>query len=178
MKICLSLTDIIIFLVLLPGLSISSFATPLSSMQIIMMMEEQDPVSVVRQLHKVNHGESWYNALSKIKTGSPDWLNLPQWLEKGTGTRGAEQLMDAVTRAIPHNPSGVLQILNEKNIYLNTVNICSLPLIPVTPSADLTFKNTALTAMMAQLDGTVCAKAMQEAMYGSHTLPGNTKQQQ
>jgi hypothetical protein len=138
------------------------------------MLKEQDPVTVVKKLHKENHGESWRNTITQIKTGNPDWLRLPLELEKGTATKGAEQLMDAVARAIPENPSGVLRILNEKNIYLNAANICGLPLIPADSTVDEKFKTNALGAIEAQPEGSKCAKIMQQAISGPRTMPTAT----
>jgi hypothetical protein len=154
--------------------SCPSFAAVLSSEQILQMLKEQDPVIVVKKLHKENHGESWRNTIAQIKAGDPDWLRLPRELEKGTGTKGAEQLMDAVTRAIPENPSGILHILSEKNIYLNEVNICGFPLIPADPATDEAVKTNAIGAIEAQPDGSQCAKIMRRAISGPRTVPGAT----
>lgn len=168
------LNGVISAVLLLTGQSVAC-ANLLSSEQILRMMKKQDPVSVVNKLLTDQAGENWQNILAQIKTGDPDWLRLPQLLEKGTSTIAAEQLMDAVTRAIPENPSGILHILNEQNIFLNSINICSLPLISADHSDDEAFKVDALGAIKAQPDGGKCAKIMQEAISGDHSVPGTDR---
>jgi hypothetical protein len=152
--------------------SYQSFATSvLSADQILEMTQQQDPVVTVKKLHRDNAGQDWRNAIIQIKSGNKQWLDVANALEKGAGTKGAEQLMDAVTRAIPENPSGVLHMLSEKNIFLNTENICSLPLISANDIADKKLQLNALNAVRAEPEGKNCAKKMQEAIFGIHSVP-------
>ncbi len=159
---------------IIPGIAMTffccqSFAGTLSAGQILSMLQTQEPAAVVKALHRENHGQDWRYALSQIKTGAPDWLKVAYGLEKGLhGTRTIDQLLDAVTRALPENPSGVLHILNEHNYFLNTANICSFPLISAGRAADNVFMTNAFNAIQAQPDGTDCAKQMQRA---AHVLP-------
>ncbi|MCS2169591.1 hypothetical protein MUU46_04535 [Scandinavium sp. TWS1a] len=152
--------------------SCQSFAEKISADQLQQMLKEQDPFSVVKTLHHGNHGQDWREAINQIKTGDPDWLKVAISLEKGVRTKGAETLMDAVARAIPENPSGVLHILSDKNIFLNEPNVCSLPLIPTGNKTDVTLKQNALGAVQAQPEGKRCARIMQLAISAPHSPSG------
>ncbi|MCS2151262.1 hypothetical protein MUU49_01495 [Scandinavium goeteborgense] len=152
--------------------SCQSFAEKISADQLQQMLKEQDPFSVVKTLHHSNQGQDWREVINQIKTGDPDWLKVAISLEKGVRTKGAETLMDAVARAIPENPSGVLHILSDKNIFLNEPNVCSLPLIPTDNKTDVTFKQNALGAVQAQPEGKRCSRIMQSAISDSHSPLG------
>jgi hypothetical protein len=158
--------------VLLALYSCQSFAEKISADQVQQMLKEHDPFTVVKALHYGNQGQDWREAIDQIKTGDPDWLKVALSLEKGVRTKGAEKLMDAVARAIPENPSGILHNLSEKNIFLNEANICSLPLIPTDNKTDIALQKNALGAMQAQPEGKRCSKIMQLAISSSHFPTG------
>lgn len=151
--------------------SCPAFAAPITASQALDKLQGSDPVAMVKAFRKENGGQDWQVAFARIKTGDPDWLKVAADLDKGVGAKGAELLMDAVARAIPENPSGVLHLLGEKNIFLNEPNICSLPLIPGDAAADKTFTRNAFEAVKAQPEGKRCSGIMQEAVFGPRTIP-------
>lgn len=150
--------------------SCTSMSDMLSASQILDKLQREDPVNVVRGLHKSQDGREWHHAIAQIQTGNPDWLKVALALESGVGAKGAESLLDAVTRAIPQNPSGVLHILSEQNVFLNIENICRLPLIPRDSNADRQLAHDALASIQAQPQGVACSDLMQKAISRQHII--------
>lgn len=158
-------------LVLLPFYSCQLFAASISVAQVEGMLKEQDPFTVVKTLRRGGQGQNWRDVMNQIKTGEPEWLNVALSLEKGVRKKGLFDLLDAVARAIPENPAGVLHILSDQNYFLNEPNVCSLPIIPTTTKADDKFIRDASDAMKSQLKGKRCSEIMQRSVSGSRIPP-------
>lgn len=160
-----------LLLVLLSLCSCQSFAASItiSAAQIEDMLKEQEPFAVVKMLRDGKPGQNWRDVMNQIKTGEPEWLNVALSLEKGVRKKGLYDLLDAVTRAIPENPAGVLHILSDKNYFLNEPNVCNLPIIPTTTQADRKFIQEAFDSVKTLQGGERCSELMQREIYGSHT---------
>lgn len=159
-------------LLLLPLYSCQLFAASISATQVEGMLKEQDPFTVARALQHGNQEQNWRDVMNKIKTGDPAWLNIALSLEKGVRKKGMYDLLDAVTRAIPENPAGVLHILSDKNYFLNETNVCHLPITSTTTQADSKFIRDAFNTVKTLPAGKRCSEIMQRAISGSHTPPG------
>lgn len=155
-------------LALLPFYACPLFAAAISVTRVESMLKTQTPFTVVKQLRHGNQGQDWRDVINQVMTGDPAWLAVALSLEKGVRKQGAYDLLDAVTRAIPENPAGVLHILNEKNYFLNESNVCHLPLIPATPYADSKVIRNAFNAVKKLPEGKSCSEIMQRAISGSH----------
>lgn len=105
---------------------------PPSSAQLVTQIQKNGAKSVIAKLYTDDEKE-WLYVLEKIEKGNDDWLKIASLLAPGSDADSAESLATAVAMAIPHNPSGVLAILNHENILpLSTDVVCALPFYSIT----------------------------------------------
>ncbi|WP_249168512.1 hypothetical protein [Erwinia sp. E602] len=84
------------------------------------------PKKTIAQLYADDEKE-WLLVTSKIAQGDRRWLQVAARLAPGADADSAESLTSAVGLAIPHNPAGVLAIINAQDPPLAMANVCSLP---------------------------------------------------
>jgi hypothetical protein len=91
----------------------------------------------------------WDLVLDKIEQGQPDWLKAAAALRAGTDAGNSVGLDVAVSGAIQHNPTGVLQVLGQD---LQLSEVCRNGQIEPTPAqvkAFLTRTRAALATVKA-----------------------------
>ncbi|WP_410743686.1 hypothetical protein [Citrobacter meridianamericanus] len=118
---------IIFFLFMLSG---ASCAAEHTAPQLLQMINEKGANAVVHTLYNDNESEWWNHIIPEISKGNNDWLTVASALESGVDASTAEDLQGAVSEAIPHNPAGVLAILNVKRPLLTIEQICAFASFP------------------------------------------------
>lgn len=68
----------------------------------------------------------WDLIMNGISMGDPEWLSLAPLLAPATDAGSTDDLITALTHAIPKNADGVMHILDDNVISLSTQNICSM----------------------------------------------------
>jgi hypothetical protein len=113
----------LIFLCLPVGL----FAKNHTPEQILQMINSKGATAVVSELDSNDTGESewWNHVIPGISKGSHAWLAVASALEPGVDASTAEDLKAALSKAIPHNPAGVLAILKDDKPLLTIEQICA-----------------------------------------------------
>ena len=118
---------IIFFLFMLSG---ASCAAEHTVPQLLQMINEKGANAVVHTLYNDNESEWWNHIIPEISKGNNGWLTVASALEPGVDASTAEDLQGAVSEAIPHNPAGVLAILNDKRPLLTIEQICAFSSFP------------------------------------------------
>ena len=110
------------------------FAKNHTPVQIIQMISDKGARSVVAELYGNDSGESeWWNlVIPEIGKGTQAWLAVASALEPGVDASTAEDLKAALSEAIPHNPEGVLAILNDEKPLLTIEQVCAFANFPET----------------------------------------------
>lgn len=101
-------------------------AADLTPQQLTQQITAQGPEAVIATLYAHNEHQ-WRRVMEEIGKGESDWLNVASRLAPGSDADSAESLATAVATAIPHNPAGVLAILDDNAPPLNTRDVCGLP---------------------------------------------------
>lgn len=110
------------------------FAKNHTPAQIIQMINDKGVRRVVAELYANDSGESewWNHVIPEISKGTQAWLAVASALEPGVDAGIAEDLKAALSEAIPHNPEGVLAILNDEKPLLTIEQICAFANFPET----------------------------------------------
>ncbi|MCE1397250.1 hypothetical protein LWU68_10065 [Enterobacter cloacae] len=110
------------------------FAKNNTPAQIIQMINDKGVRRVVAALYANDSGESewWNHVIPEISKGTQAWLAVASALEPGVDAGTAEDLKAALSEAIPHNPEGVLAILNDEKPLLTIEQICAFANFPET----------------------------------------------
>ncbi|MCP1112250.1 hypothetical protein M6B24_03235 [Enterobacter bugandensis] len=110
------------------------FAKNHTPAQIIQMINDKGAKRVVAALYANDSGESewWNHVIPEISKGTQAWLAVASALEPGVDASTAEDLKAALSNAIPHNPSGVLAILNDEKPLLTIEQVCAFANFPET----------------------------------------------
>ena len=106
-------------------------ATPITTTQLMEQINKQGAKAVIMDLYK-NDETRWMYVLEKIGQGSNEWLHIAAQLAPSSDADSAESLATAAALAIPHNPAGVLSILQNDVLPLSPENVCSLPFYDIT----------------------------------------------
>lgn len=115
------------FLFILSGAPCAAVHT---AAQLLQMINEKGANTVVHELYDGSESEWWNHIIPEISKGNNDWLTVASSLESGVDASTAEDLQGAVSEAIPHNPVGVLAILNDNRPLLNIEQICAFTSYP------------------------------------------------
>ncbi|MCE1392879.1 hypothetical protein L8P91_08620 [Enterobacter bugandensis] len=110
------------------------FAKNHTSAQIIQMINDKGARSVVAELYANDSGESewWNHVIPEIGKGTQAWLAVASALEPGVDASTAEDLKASLSESIPHNPEGVLAILNDDKPLLTIEQVCAFANFPET----------------------------------------------
>lgn len=110
------------------------FAKSYTPEQLLQMINETGARHVVAQLYANDSNESewWNHVIPGISKGSHAWLAVASALEPGVDASTAEDLKAALSKAIPHNPTGVLAILKDDKPVLTVEQICAFANFPET----------------------------------------------
>lgn len=110
------------------------FAKNHTPAQIIQMINDKGARSVVAELYANDSGESewWNHVIPEIGKGTQAWLAVASALEPGVDASTAEDLKASLSEAIPHNPEGVLVILNDDKPLLTIEQVCAFANFPET----------------------------------------------
>ncbi len=114
-------------------LSISAFAAHPTAQQLTAQIKLKGAQAVISGLY-VDNEKEWQYVTGAIAKGSSDWLNVAALLAPGSDADSAETLSEAVGLAIPHNPTGVLNIITEQYTPLSLGEVCGLPFYSLTES--------------------------------------------
>ncbi|MFZ4834310.1 hypothetical protein [Rouxiella sp. Mn2063] len=106
-------------------------ATPITSGKLTQQIKERGAKIVIADLYKGDESQ-WSYVINKIGQGEQDWLQVAALLAPASDADSAESLATAAATAIPHNPSGVLAILQTGVLPLSPENVCSLPFYSIT----------------------------------------------
>lgn len=123
------------------------------------------PREVVRTL-TWGDGEDWTFVLDQIADGRERWLESVPLLLPGADEDGAEDLIQALARALPENPAAVLEL--DGRISLR--HVCSLPFAEAEPEYLHDYALRALNALETvesprlQQSRRICALRLREAM--------------
>lgn len=115
-------------------LPVGLFAKNHTPEQILQMINGKGAMSVVAELDSNDTGESewWNHVIPEISKGTQAWLAVASALEPGVDASTAEDLKAALSEAIPHNPDGVLAILNDEKPLLTIEQVCAFANYPET----------------------------------------------
>ncbi|MDW8847854.1 hypothetical protein SD961_18515 [Erwinia sp. MMLR14_017] len=113
-------------------LSTSAIAAAHPTAQQLAEQIKQKGVQVVISGLYGEQEKEWQYVTGEIAKGGSDWLNIAALLAPGSEADSAETLSEAVGAAIPHNPAGVLSIINEKYTPLSLGEVCGLPFYSLT----------------------------------------------
>lgn len=115
-------------------LPVGLFAKNHTPEQILQMINVKGATAVVSELDSNDTGESewWNHVIPRISKGSHAWLAVASALEPGVDASTAEDLKAALSKAIPHNPTGVLAILKDDKPVLTVEQICAFANFPET----------------------------------------------
>lgn len=105
--------------------------TPINPEQLTNRIKTVGAKMVISELFKDDESQ-WRVVLSKISGGENNWLAVAALLAPESDAASAETLTAAVAKAIPHNPAGVLAVLNDDAPPLSTQRVCSLPFYSIT----------------------------------------------
>ncbi len=105
--------------------------TLITSAQLTQQIKEHGAKAVIADLYKGDESQ-WLYVTDKIGQGAQDWLQVAALLASASDADSAESLATAAATAIPHNPSGVLAILQTGVLPLSPENVCSLPFYSIT----------------------------------------------
>ncbi len=110
------------------------FAKNHTPAQIIQMINDKGARRVVAELYANDSDESewWNHVIPEISKGTQAWLAVASALEPGVDASTAEDLKAALSEAIPHNPEGVLAILNDEKPLLTIEQVCAFANFPET----------------------------------------------
>ncbi|MCM7590689.1 hypothetical protein M8S10_17980 [Enterobacter chuandaensis] len=110
------------------------FAKNHTPAQIIQMLNDKGARRVVAELYANDSGDSewWNHVIPEISKGTQAWLAVASALEPGVDASTAEDLKAALSEAIPHNPEGVLAILNDEKPLLTIEQVCAFANFPET----------------------------------------------
>lgn len=110
------------------------FAKNHTPAQIIQMINDKGARRVVAELYANDSDESewWNHVIPEISKGTQAWLAVASALEPGVDASTAEDLKAALSEAIPHNPGGVLAILNDEKPLLTIEQVCAFANFPET----------------------------------------------
>ena len=113
-------------------LSISAIAAAHpTAQQLTEQIKEKGAQATISGLYGGQEKE-WQYVTGEIAKGRSDWLNVAALLAPGSDADSAETLSEAVGAAIPHNPAGVLSIINENYTPLSLSEVCGLPFYSLT----------------------------------------------
>ncbi|WP_296236105.1 hypothetical protein [uncultured Enterobacter sp.] len=115
-------------------LPVGLFAKNHTPEQILQMINGKGAMSVIAELDSNDTGDSewWNHVIPGISKGSHAWLAVASALEPGVDASTAEDLKAALSKAIPHNPTGVLAILKDDKPVLTVEQICAFANFPET----------------------------------------------
>lgn len=102
--------------------------------QILQMINDKGARVVVSEMDSNDNGVSewWNHVIPEIGKGTQAWLAVASALEPGVDASTAEDLKAALSKAIPHNPAGVLAILKDDKPLLTIEQICAFANFPQT----------------------------------------------
>jgi hypothetical protein len=107
-------------------------------------VEKRGAAEVVRELS--SYREEWDTVLARVRTGSPDWLELAAALKSGANATSAFELSSSVALALPKNPGGVLDLIGTGAFELSL--ICANPLESATPNQILEYQQLSRVALL------------------------------
>ncbi|MEH0886521.1 hypothetical protein [Enterobacter sp. UNJFSC 003] len=141
--------------------------------QILQMINDNGARSVVTELDANDRGESagWNLVIPEISKGTHAWLAVASALEPGVDASTAEDLKAALSKAIPHNPAGVLAILKDDKPLLTIAQICAFANFPETEAESNKLFVDSIREMfkIKSTEGKKCLAVMIETV--EHSVP-------
>ena len=134
---------IVLLTLTLIGVSTTCYAQLPTPTQLSHDIHVHGAISVVRTL---DHGERFDAVLGEIASGKTAWIRLAPALVNGTDAGNSMGLRIALARALPVNPTAVLEVLDDAPVMAAS-DVCGVPFIEPTHREVTTYLNRAIPAV-------------------------------
>lgn len=94
--------------------------------------------ATIDKFHASKDKHQWNTVMQKVATGNASWIAIAHKLADGADASSAESLQINLARALPNNPTEVLQLIDSKN-FLGYADICGAPFIEPTHGYLMTY---------------------------------------
>jgi len=113
----------------LPSLAAQITTTPEQLTQRIHKLGVKTVVKTLasENTHATDQSE-WEYIIGNIATGESAWLKIVPQIAPATDAGFAEDLGTALAQAIPKNVDGVMAVIDDRVLPINTMRVCSMPL--------------------------------------------------